>query len=176
MFVDLTKEKPVMNTQTAEEQPKYRGNYEFDHSRTQICPHCGQSVTKGAIFCTHCGSSMTESVSASESTSQVPVFSAPAAANSGEGIWSKIKKVLTDITGGLLDMISELNRTIRAREKNKWISLLLCIFTVFGHKLYEGKIEMAIIYLLTGGLFGIGLVVDVITLLGKPENYYVTQS
>ena len=48
-------------------------------------------------------------------------------------------------------MISELNRTIRAREKNKWISLLLCIFTVFGHKLYEGKIEMAIIYLLTGG-------------------------
>ena len=73
-------------------------------------------------------------------------------------------------------MISELNRTIRAREKNKWISLLLCIFTVFGHKLYEGKIEMAIIYLLTGGLFGIGLVIDIITLLGKPENYYVAQS
>lgn len=175
MFVDLTKEKPVMNTQTAEDQPKYRGNYEFDHSRTQICPHCGQSVTRGADFCTHCGSSMTESVSAGN-TSQVPVFSTPAASNSGEGIWSKIKRVLTDITGGLLDMISELNRTIRAREKNKWISLLLCIFTVFGHKLYEGKIEMAIIYLLTGGLFGIGLVVDVITLLGKPENYYVAQS
>lgn len=175
MFVDLTKEKPVMNTQTAEEQPKYRGNYEFDHSRTQICPHCGQSVTRGADFCTHCGSSMTESASAGN-TSQVPAFSTPAASNSGEGIWNKLKKVLTDITGGLLDMISELNRTIRAREKNKWISLLLCIFTVFGHKLYEGKIEMAIIYLLTGGLFGIGLVVDVITLLGKPENYYVTQS
>lgn len=175
MFVDLTKEKPVMNTQTAEDQTKYRGNYEFDHSRTQICPHCGQSVTRGASFCTHCGSSMTESASAGN-VSQVPAFSTPAASNSGEGIWNKLKKVLTDITGGLLDMINELNRTIRAREKNKWISLLLCIFTVFGHKLYEGKIEMAIIYLLTGGLFGIGLVVDVITLLGKPENYYVTQS
>lgn len=175
MFVDLTKERPVMETTTAEEQPKYRGNYEYDHSRTQICPHCGQSVTKGATFCTHCGSSMTESSSAGN-VSQVPAFSSQTASNSGEGIWSKIKKVATDITGGLLDMISELNRTIRAREKNKWISLLLCIFTVFGHKLYEGKIEMAIIYLLTGGLFGIGLVIDVITLLGKPENYYVTQS
>ena len=175
MFVNLTKEQPAMNTQAAEEQPKYRGNYEFDHSRTQICPHCGQSVTRGASFCTHCGSSMTESASAGN-TLQVPVFSAPTASNSGEGIWSKIKKVLTDITGGLLDMISELNRTIRAREKNKWISLLLCIFTVFGHKLYEGKIEMAIIYLLTGGLFGNGLVIDVITLKKKKKNYYVTQS
>lgn len=174
MFVDLTKEKPAMNT-AAEEQPKYRGNYEFDHSRTQICPHCGQSVTRGAAFCTHCGSSMSESASEGNA-SQVPAFSTSTAANSGEGVWSKIKKVLTDITGGLLDMISELNRTIRAREKNKWISLLLCIFTVFGHKLYEGKIEMAVIYLLTGGLFGIGLVIDVITLLGKPENYYVAQS
>lgn len=59
--------------------------------------------------------------------------------------------------------------------KNKWIALLLCIFLgAFGvHKFYEGKILLGIVYLCTCGIFGVGLFIDVISLLFKPNPYYV---
>lgn len=59
--------------------------------------------------------------------------------------------------------------------KNKWTAFLLClIFGVFGaHKFYEGKTGMGILYLFTVGLFGIGWLIDLIVLLGKPTYYYV---
>lgn len=62
---------------------------------------------------------------------------------------------------------------IPAVPKNKWVALLLCIFTVCGHKFYEGKIGMGILYLFTAGLFGIGWFIDIISLLCKPNPYYV---
>ena len=59
--------------------------------------------------------------------------------------------------------------------KNKWITLLLWFFLGLfgGHKFYEGKIGMGILYLLTGGLFGIGWLIDLIGILTKPTVYYV---
>ena len=59
--------------------------------------------------------------------------------------------------------------------KNKWIALLLCFFFgVLGvHKFYEGKILLGIVYIFTGGLFGIGVLIDFISLLFKPNPYYV---
>ena len=59
--------------------------------------------------------------------------------------------------------------------KNKWVALLLWFFLgVFGgHKFYEGKIGMGILYIFTLGLFGIGLFIDLICLLCKPTTYYV---
>ena len=58
-------------------------------------------------------------------------------------------------------------------EKNKWVAFFLCLFTICGHKFYEGKIGMGVLYLFTGGLFGIGWFVDLIVLLTKPNPYYV---
>lgn len=63
--------------------------------------------------------------------------------------------------------------TSEPKAKNKWIALLLCIFTVFGHKFYEGKIGMGILYLFTLGLFGIGWIIDIISLISNPNPYYV---
>lgn len=57
--------------------------------------------------------------------------------------------------------------------KNKWVSFILCLCTVCGHKFYEGKKGMGILYLFTAGLFGIGWIIDLITLLFKPNPYYV---
>ena len=59
--------------------------------------------------------------------------------------------------------------------KNKWVALLLCFFLgLFGaHKFYEGEAGMGVLYLLTLGLFGIGVVIDFIALLAKPNPYYV---
>ena len=59
--------------------------------------------------------------------------------------------------------------------KNKWVALTLCFFLgIFGaHKFYEGKTGMGWLYLFTLGLFCIGWLVDLVTLIFKPNPYYV---
>ena len=59
--------------------------------------------------------------------------------------------------------------------RNTWISFLLCLCLgpVGIHKFYEGKVLMGLLYLFTGGLFGVGWVVDCILLFFKPNPYYV---
>lgn len=58
--------------------------------------------------------------------------------------------------------------------KSKWVAFWLCFFFgVLGiHKFYEGRVIFGILYLFTGGLFGIGVIVDLIILLLKPNPYY----
>lgn len=59
----------------------------------------------------------------------------------------------------------------RKSAKNRLVAVLLCLFLgIFGvHRFYLGKIGTGLIYLLTYGLFGIGMFVDlIILLLGKP--------
>ena len=48
--------------------------------------------------------------------------------------------------------------------KSKMVALILCIFlgTIGIHRFYVGKVGMGILYLLTGGLCGIGWIVDII--------------
>ena len=61
------------------------------------------------------------------------------------------------------------------KRKNKWVAFLLCLFLgcYGGHKFYEGRIGMGILYFFTAGLLGIGWLVDCIVLLRKPNPYYV---
>lgn len=58
--------------------------------------------------------------------------------------------------------------------KNKWTAFFLCLFFgwIGAHKFYEGRIIFGIIYILTGGLFGVGVIVDLIILLLKPNPYF----
>lgn len=53
-----------------------------------------------------------------------------------------------------------------ASRKNKLVALLLCIFLGYlgVHRFYVGKTGTGILYLLTGGLAGIGWIVDIITI------------
>ena len=61
------------------------------------------------------------------------------------------------------------------REKNKWIAFLLCLLLGYigAHKFYEGKIIFGIIYILTLGFWGVGILIDLILILLKPNPYYV---
>lgn len=58
--------------------------------------------------------------------------------------------------------------------KNKWITFLLCLFLgCLGiHKFYEGKILFGIVYLLTMGFGGIGVLIDLVIILFKPNPYF----
>lgn len=57
--------------------------------------------------------------------------------------------------------------------KSKGIAyLLLVLLGIFGaHKFYLGKIGIGILYLLTGGLFIVGLVYDLFTLGNQVDVY-----
>lgn len=60
---------------------------------------------------------------------------------------------------------------------DKVTALLLCFFlgALGVHRFYEGKIGTGILYLCTLGLGGIGVLVDFIIILTKPNPYYVTR-
>ena len=51
--------------------------------------------------------------------------------------------------------------------KNKIVTLILCVlFGILGvHRFYTGHIVRGILYFLTGGVFGIGVIIDFITIL-----------
>ena len=71
--------------------------------------------------------------------------------------------------------INTMNAYMQAKARNKWVAVLLCFFLggIGAHKFYEGKIGMGVLYIFTFGLFGIGILIDFITLLFKPNPYYV---
>jgi TM2 domain-containing membrane protein YozV len=51
--------------------------------------------------------------------------------------------------------------------KNRLAALLFCIFlgAVGAHRFYVGKVGTGILYALTGGLLGIGIIVDLIMII-----------
>jgi hypothetical protein len=65
----------------------------------------------------------------------------------------------SDINGGFMRLASY---------KNKTVALILCIFLgILGaHKFYVGKTGMGLIYLFTGGICGIGWIIDIFLIIG----------
>ncbi len=114
-----------------------------NEQETKFCKECGAKIAKKAVVCPKCGCQV-------ESTAAPQVV----INNQNQNVQSQ---------------------QIQGNVKNKWVALLLWFFLglVGGHKFYEGKVGMGILYIFTGGLFGIGMIVDFITLLFKPTHYYV---
>ena len=50
--------------------------------------------------------------------------------------------------------------------KNKWLSFFLCLFLGYLgiHKFYEGRVLLGVVYICTCGLFGFGVIIDLIVL------------
>lgn len=119
---------------------------------TKFCKHCGAKIPNTAVICTHCGCQV-EEIQKNEQPSIV-INNANTNTNTN-----------TNVDAAMLGI----------RVRNKWVAFLLCLFLGYlgAHKFYECKIGMGILYLFTFGLFGIGWFIDCISLLFKPNPYYV---
>ena len=118
----------------------------------KFCKHCGQKIDKDVVVCPHCGK-------------QVEVL-------------GQISQPQVVINNSNMNTNTNTNTNINGvgigNAKNKWVAFCLCLFLGFfgAHKFYEGKAGMGILYLFTGGLFGIGWIIDLVSLLAKPNPYY----
>ena len=75
-------------------------------------------------------------------------------------------------------MAAEANRRFRPGEVDYTVTWLLFTFLgVFGiHRFYMGKWITAILYLITGGIFLLGLLYDLFTLNGQVDEMNATYS
>lgn len=121
----------------------------------KFCKFCGEKILEDAVMCTHCGRQV-EQLKGEQS--QVIINNSNANSNINNN-----------------NNINNNSSAAYRKPKNKWISLILCLLLGFlgVHKFYEEKAGLGFIYLFTGGLFGIGIIVDFITILFKPSTYYV---
>ena len=120
---------------------------------TKFCKHCGKQINAAAVLCPHCGCQVEELKHAEQPNIVI---------NNSNTNTNTNTNTNAPVVVGL-------------RSRNKWVAFFLCLFLgYFGaHKFYEGKIGMGILYLFTGGLFGFGWLIDCITLLFKPNPYFV---
>ena len=120
---------------------------------TKFCKHCGAVIAEAAVICPTCGCQVEEVKQAAQPN--IVINNANSSVNTNTNVNAVVG------VGG--------------RPKNKWVALLLCLFLgYFGaHKFYEGKAGMGILYLCTCGLFFVGVIIDFIALLAKPNPYYV---
>lgn len=120
---------------------------------TKFCSHCGGKIDEKAVVCPLCGCQVEQMAQRN-----------PNIVINNSNANSNVNTQTTTVVAGV-------PRTPR----NKWVALLLCLFLgILGaHKFYEGKTVMGVLYLFTGGLCGIGALADFISLLFKPNPYYV---
>lgn len=115
----------------------------------KYCLYCAAQIPQDAVICIACGRQVAEMKQAAGPAPQVVVTNVNTNTNVNSGMG-------------------------RGRQKSKWTAFILCfLFGIFGiHKFYEGKIGMGLLYLFTFGLFGIGVLVDLIRYLLMPGVYY----
>lgn len=142
------------------------------------CCNCGNELAEGAAFCTECGTKVANN-DCDPFVSGTHILE-KACPKCGERMpedmfyclncgyqFPSDKEELNDVV--------QRGQRMQGTWKNKWISLVLCIFLgVFGaHKFYEGKVFFVVLYLFTLGILGVGVFVDIIRIALKPNPYRV---
>ena len=133
-----------------------------------VCQKCGKELPEGTKFCLECGQAQdTASVQQPQQPPQVQPQ------QQSQPAMPQI--VINNVNSNTNTNTNTLNGGPMGKPKNKWVAFVLCLVIGFfgAHKFYEGKIGMGILYIFTCGLFMIGWLIDLITILGKPNPYYV---
>ena len=119
---------------------------------TKFCKHCGEKIAADAVICPKCGRQV-EEIKSNKADNVIINNNNSVAASSSSASY----------VGGYGHCC------------NKWVALFLCLFLglLGAHKFYEGKIGTGMLYIITFGLFGIGWLIDIFNILGKPVQYYV---
>ena len=112
----------------------------------KFCKYCGQQIHMDAVLCVKCGRQVEQLQGAQNVAPQVVINNGPQPAVYHTGT-----------------------------PKDKWVAFVLAFILGFlgAHRFYEDKVGTGLLWLFTGGLFGIGWLVDWITILTKPNPYYV---
>ncbi len=115
------------------------------------CAYCKGRVHPDDRKCPSCGSTVFLTEPDAPETPVQPLSQAPSA--QPQVIYQTIEKTVY--------VPRERSR------KNRWAALGLCLVGgIFGlHRFYAGKIVSGVLYLLTGGLFGFGAIVDFLMIL-----------
>ena len=121
-----------------------------------FCQKCGNQIDDNATSCPGCGT-ITKAAEPQQSPAGQPV----------------INIVNTNTNA---NTNTNNNAGGAGNPKNKWVAFALCLLLgYFGaHKFYDGKAGMGILYIFTFGLFGIGIIIDLISILSRPNPYYVS--
>ena len=122
-----------------------------------FCTKCGSRLDAGDAFCGKCGAPIDNRQLQKSSSG---TFTVNQTESTYYNTYNDNSQINTDVN-------------FYGKLKDKHIAILLCVlFGTFGaHRFYEGKIASGILYACTAGLGGIGWVIDLIILLGKPRYY-----
>lgn len=135
-----------------------------------VCKNCGANIPNGELFCPNCGT-CTENAKFCKYCGAVigaDCVVCPACGRQVEPLQSAQQPqpvyVINNVTyGGVA--------------KSKWAAFFLCLFLglIGAHKFYEGKIGMGVLYIFTGGLFGIGAIYNAAVHLDPETRSFVLQ-
>lgn len=111
------------------------------------CPVCGAPLKEGK--CGYCGYAENVEVRKEETENPLP---------EPKEVRVEPQVINNNIALNDMGIIPGVSR------KSKTVALLLCIFlgVVGAHRFYVGKVGTGILYLFTGGFFGVGWIIDII--------------
>ncbi len=158
------------NVQTVYDEPADEIKIVVDDrdNDARFCVRCGNRLDSTDAFCSRCGA-QTYGDDAGKTMQQTrKAMHADRAAQRQQGSQPNVVNNYYYNSNNV-----NTNVNMGGNVKSKYVSLILCLFFgVFGvHRFYEGKILSGIVYALTGGLFGIGWIIDLLILIFKPRWY-----
>ncbi len=158
----------------------YDGTFNTEStSSTKFCKCCSAEMPSDATVCEYCGVAYEENTPKQEAAQNTTQESSNSYTNNYTANYVNNNGSYRNGVEGVLPAQSNATvvsqSSVSDEEKDKaLVSMLLAIFLgEFGvHRFYEGKIATGILWLCTGGLLGVGYIVDLINRIVRFAKAY----